>query len=1174
MAFFIPIQHGSCLFTQVIKRRIIKALHHEILNNHAMKFSVIIFTLLMNTGSLFAQTTADPAISKPVTYALIVGISTYDSKGIKSLKYADRDARIFASYLKSAAGGNVKEDNIRLLINEAATSIAVYDAMYWLMRTCNKDDLVYFYFAGHGDMENTTFHKLGFLLSYNSPSTNYINNAIRIEDLNNFANTLSISRKAKVLLITDACRSGNLAGKDYRGTFLVADQLRAVKYNEIRITACGPDQLSNEDDGWGGGRGIFSYYLVNGLTGLADSKKDGYVSMQELRMYLDSSFTGDTILKENNLQQDPVLKGDNGFIISKVNDSALSNLKKDLKNQSKLLVQSATLPPQPQDYFFYRLKEDQSESNIDFNKLEKMSKKEIPFECIKQLMPDGMPELESKLKNDPVFLQRFNEKLVDELHKKAQTNINLYLAGDAAELERRRYYNSQNNGYDIYPKMLAVALKLTDPVTYTYRLIKINMHYFKAIAARLKIPVVADPKPLWDLAMKELTKAYQLEENAANIQNELGILFMQKKKYTTAEKHFLLATEISPNWALPWSNLINVYTATNEFEKGMKAAEKASQIQPDFQGTYINRGYLYEKKGDLLHAEELYRKSIRLNSRHYIPFERLGYVYMATTQYALADSFFNEAAIRKKGYHFREPDIKLLKPIALADDLSTNMCFVDTMDIQKNEIMGYFHWAMISDPFLEEEYLKKMIALDRTNPLAFHYLGKFLFEQDRLQEADIIFNLAATYHLSEDDFKRYADSLGNLLPESKSKSCIINNFKKAYYNKMEDLYFLANMYERWNHFEEAEKMYLRIIQMQPTFIGSYYKLWNLLEKTGRYDDAEDVIRSFTFIDNKTGNNELNDFNKRMIRRFPEDWYKYYKAGKLLYTLALNDRNGITFSLDQKEIKADEDEESFVNENQLKNSKIKSVASITLPGTDETFNLSTDILLPGTEGIGFLIKADSLLLYDENTLADINNKIADLYVWQGLPEMANKHYQKSVNLKPDNANTRLKLVDTYAETYHLSSALLQLDSLFKRREINYPKQVLLAKYDIHSGRFKEAELLIKDAENIHPYYNDELTDLSGRLNLFTRNQEKAISFYKKYLETNKEDFQTMYTIALLYAQKGKNKDARDWLKNAMAKGFRYSYVLQFDDNWNKIRKTGKWKTLINSYPLKKYDEIIN
>ena len=277
-----------------------------------------------------AQTTA--TIAKPAgaanTYAVIVGISNYENAGIPQLEFAHKDAEYFANYLSSKAGGSVPADNIRLLLNEKASFAAVYDALSWLLGTAQQGDTVYFYFSGHGDMENSTIYKLGYLLSYNTPRTNYVNNALRIQDLNDIANTLSVKIKAKVILITDACHSGKLAGSDYRGTFLAADQLRTVKNNEIRISSCSADQLSAEDAGWGGGRGVFSYYLVNGLQGMADKDHNRIVTVNEIKNYLDSCLAADALLAQKAMKQSPVIAGNDGFTLAHVDTISFNAFKK------------------------------------------------------------------------------------------------------------------------------------------------------------------------------------------------------------------------------------------------------------------------------------------------------------------------------------------------------------------------------------------------------------------------------------------------------------------------------------------------------------------------------------------------------------------------------------------------------------------------------------------------------------------------------------------------------------------------------------------------------------------------------------------------------------------------------------------------------------------------------
>lgn len=81
----------------------------------------------------------------------------------------------------------------------------------------------------------------------------------------------------------------------------------------------------------------------------------------------------------------------------------------------------------------------------------------------------------------------------------------------------------------MYPYMFAVALKLTRPDDVIYRKLEIKQHYFTGVAARLRIPLTEDPKPLIEAALAAQLKAYALNENTAFVNNELGILYKAKK---------------------------------------------------------------------------------------------------------------------------------------------------------------------------------------------------------------------------------------------------------------------------------------------------------------------------------------------------------------------------------------------------------------------------------------------------------------------------------------------------------------------------------------------------------------------------------------------------------------------------------------------------------------------
>ena len=61
------------------------------------KQAIILFWFIILYIPLFAQINQQSALTRPAkTYAVIVGISKYESTGITQLEYAHRDAQVFA----------------------------------------------------------------------------------------------------------------------------------------------------------------------------------------------------------------------------------------------------------------------------------------------------------------------------------------------------------------------------------------------------------------------------------------------------------------------------------------------------------------------------------------------------------------------------------------------------------------------------------------------------------------------------------------------------------------------------------------------------------------------------------------------------------------------------------------------------------------------------------------------------------------------------------------------------------------------------------------------------------------------------------------------------------------------------------------------------------------------
>jgi len=148
-------------------------------------------------------------------YALIVGVSNYPY--VKPLNFAEEDALLFFEFLRSNAGGNIPENHIKLLLNEQATHANVTAGLAWLNNSVGAQpkagDRVYIYLSGHGDAYDASE---AYYLCYDSNPAGDKNNyqlggALDIGKMKKRVAAM-VSKGLEVILIVDACRSGDVPG--------------------------------------------------------------------------------------------------------------------------------------------------------------------------------------------------------------------------------------------------------------------------------------------------------------------------------------------------------------------------------------------------------------------------------------------------------------------------------------------------------------------------------------------------------------------------------------------------------------------------------------------------------------------------------------------------------------------------------------------------------------------------------------------------------------------------------------------------------------------------------------------------------------------------------------------------------------------------------------------------
>lgn len=1175
-----------------------------------MKYTLLLlFTVLL--GASASSQTASTGNGN--VYAVVIGVSNYQDPDVPRLQFANRDAGIFAEFLQSRAGGSVPKANIRLLIDSSATVSAVHMAIRWLTRTCKKNDLVYFYFSGHGDLESMSMFNNAYLICYNTPIESYVGMSLSVTFLNEIANTLSAQTEAKVVLITDACHSGKMAGRENVNA-LVGQQLLNAKEKEIRIASSQADQLSNENVEWGGGRGVFSYYLLNGLKGLADDSKDGIVTLGEIKNYLQHSMSNDPLLKQEGKVQTPVFKGIDNFTLARVDTVEAMRVKAQAVSDSIEVAAGMAAPmPQsdiggmmPDDYFISLLKQTGLEAMVDSLKLQDIPAGDIPSALINRLRDSlenqagvaKLNELLAELKGNADAVNRVNELLVMAFDDKVQEVINNYLKGDEAELERRRYYNIKNNGYDVYPRMLAVALKLTDSSSFYYNILKVKLHYFTGVTLRLKVPVSKDPSSLIDKALAEQLKALALEKKAPYIYNELGILYMLKKQYAKSEANYLEATKRNDTWAIPWANLGGLYALTGEYAKGFSANQRSDSLQPELQNNMVNRGLLNEFTKNILFAEEDYRLAIELNERHFLPFERLGYVYLNMTDYAAADSFFYEADLRKKGYHFDGNAWSVISGTIVMPPMPYISCPLDTSILDPSDFMAFFYWGM--EEYKKKNYanairvFKKVIDVDPENPLVFHYIGKCYYDQRKWEESEVYFRFAMDYYLPDSLFRQYVDSAIRSKKYPYEHDCFEQFFQRSQYQRKEDLFFMASVYESWNHFEEAGTCYQKLVETEPAEFGGYIKFWQLNERLGRYLQAENLIRSYSSRDADLVYRELNAFYRRMTDRYPDNGEWHYKLGLLLHSRSgqpsmyryldtiiwfpkMNDEVFINRDIYYQLGKTDDlkfDRRGTGIPDQVNRMQIMrhSETSYTIPGTHEYCSLADDVYTPRIDGISYLERAASLLT-EKPLLAEVNYKIGEIFTWAGSKRQAFPFFKNSLSFDTDNANIRMKIIESGTPIYRNREVLEQLSYLYDSSQINLTNRLQYAAFAMYHNEFDKARKLIEEGDNMYPYVLEEAYDLLGRLNMLEGKYKEALRQYKQYLEQVPDDLYTTYSIARLYARLGKKTEAWKWLDKAIEQGFNYRFVLITDPALEGLRKSAKWNSMIGKLKPKEWNRRI-
>ena len=231
--------------------------------------------------------------------ALIVGVAEYSKTA--PAEFADKDAQVFYDYANLKLG--IPRERIQTLVNDKADVVGLLSGINkWLKRSVKQGESdVYIFFAGHGlasDDGDTAY-----LIPYDGAPDFLERTAISRDEV--FREVSSVNPRS-VTVFLDTCYSGDTRGE----TRLIAGRPLGIKLQEQSLpagftvlTAAGGDQIARPLTE--AQHGMFSYFLMKGMEGDADSDGNNEITARELH-----SFVRENVVQQSGGSQVPELQGD------------------------------------------------------------------------------------------------------------------------------------------------------------------------------------------------------------------------------------------------------------------------------------------------------------------------------------------------------------------------------------------------------------------------------------------------------------------------------------------------------------------------------------------------------------------------------------------------------------------------------------------------------------------------------------------------------------------------------------------------------------------------------------------------------------------------------------------------------------------------------------------------
>jgi formylglycine-generating enzyme required for sulfatase activity len=285
----------------------------------------VVAVLLMAPPAAYGQGVTPKAGKK---YALLVGVDRYD-KGtlLPDLTYPQRDVDGLASVLIDS--GYARKDVIVMTRTSGSEDTVllpnaahIRNQLSLLLKPLKPGDSIVVLLCGHGVMMDAPSKAGGKPrpTSFFCPMDADLKerDLTKFLALDEFYDALAACKASTKFLLVDACRNElKSAPAEARAPGIEMPPPPLPPASVAALYSCAEKEVSWEDSKLGGGHGVFSHFLIEGLKGAADQasgNRDGKVTLDELKSYVTENVF-EHVRARHSASQEPRFLGNTGFVV-------------------------------------------------------------------------------------------------------------------------------------------------------------------------------------------------------------------------------------------------------------------------------------------------------------------------------------------------------------------------------------------------------------------------------------------------------------------------------------------------------------------------------------------------------------------------------------------------------------------------------------------------------------------------------------------------------------------------------------------------------------------------------------------------------------------------------------------------------------------------------------------